>query len=99
MDTKEFWFKYPNSSECATCGDRFGCKRKGAKYCSPACKQKAYRWKKMDAELEHPLPKTIPCEHCNEPYPYRYQSRFCSGRCRTVNYRQRQAYYKSVGEI
>lgn len=35
---------------CLVCGKRFTPKRKDARYCSPACKQKAWRWAKERRE-------------------------------------------------
>lgn len=45
-----WWFNPKHVHKCKYCGDRFGVLRKvkgrKPKYCSPACKQKAYRDRK-----------------------------------------------------
>jgi hypothetical protein len=42
--------------ECAGCGETFEQTRSDTRYCSNACRQKAYRRRKLDRELDHTVP-------------------------------------------
>jgi hypothetical protein len=37
---------------CIVCGKRFTPKRKDALYCGNACKQKAFRWRREEQEVD-----------------------------------------------
>ena len=71
--------------------------RKSARFCSPACKQKAYR--RRAARRKPPAPPAAPaleastCAHCQRGYfaDRAHPSLYCSTRCKNASWRMRRA--------
>lgn len=64
---------------CSVCGDEFHTAR-GAKYCSDACKKKAWRRSRETDRV---------CEECGVSFKGTHGKRYCSGACRTRVWRSR----------
>lgn len=72
--------------ECTVCKTKFWPTRR-AKYCSAACRQKAYRQRKADT----PSPTRRHCQHCRTAFTPRHKRhKFCSVSCRTMSHRKRR---------
>ena len=52
-ENAKFMRKFNRITTCGECGKTFVPKRAGAKYCSSACKQKAYRLRKQLGQNDH----------------------------------------------
>ena len=87
----------PRARTCPICSERFTPARKSARFCSPACKQKAYR--RRAARRKPPAPPAAPaleastCAHCQRGYfaDRAHPSLYCSTRCKNASWRMRRA--------
>ena len=74
---------------CPVCENIFLSRREDAVYCSPACRQKAYRQRRPRAKTGDPY--LLICSVCSHEYlAYRSDSRFCSQTCRSHAGHQRK---------
>ena len=85
----------PRSRHCKTCGIEFKPSSKSAKYCSEACKAKAYRQRKAAARGDQPrevIVEALTCPHCGLGF-YGVRGKgaiFCSPTCRAGAYKTRR---------
>lgn len=73
--------------QCVICNKTIENKRKGAKYCSAACQQIAYRLRRSQGVLRNEELRTYLsfCKHCNAPIVSvtRRQKHYCNDHCKT----------------
>lgn len=83
--------------KCTQCRKAFAARKIDQKYCSPKCRQAAYRKRRASTSKRHKQPVTpalIPtmCSHCNGTFwAQRSTAQFCSTSCRTLYHRALRA--------
>jgi hypothetical protein len=80
---------------CNHCHRSFTAARATAKYCSDACRGKAYRARQQPQTRIQPAPKRAVsiCQHCGNTFRANIGKRqiYCSESCKTLAYRARRA--------
>lgn len=94
---------------CSQCHNVFRARRASAKFCSPACKQKAHRVKRGQKDTrfafidEISIRERVVCKHCQRSFYPQSKGRkpkYCSNSCRqSANKFKQAAAYKFVKAI
>lgn len=86
----------PRARHCKVCGDEFTPDAKHGRYCSPACRKKAYRQRIAKGRKTASPPAAnldlITCEHCGGTnlITAGKGAKFCSPTCRQRSYKARR---------
>jgi len=90
-------FDSARKQHCKVCGDGFIPRRTTAQYCSPECRNKAYRkrqsrLKAKASKDEAPIMSPFTCEHCGQTV-WQVEAkdrRYCTPSCRTGAWKTRR---------
>jgi predicted nucleic acid-binding Zn ribbon protein len=86
----------PRARGCKVCGAVFKPASKAAKYCSDACRAKAFRERKAAASVGAPkevIVEQLTCAHCQQGF-FAVKGKgalYCSATCRATAYKRRRA--------
>lgn len=86
----------PRARACKVCGTDFKPASKAAKYCSDACRAKAYRARQAAARADRPreiVVEALTCAHCGKGFfaVKGKGAQYCTGTCRASAYKARRA--------
>ena len=85
----------PRARRCKVCGVEFKPDSKHARYCSQACRSKAYRLRKAADQADQPreiVVEHLRCEECGAGFfaVKGKGAKYCSGSCRSTAYKARR---------
>lgn len=86
----------PRARACKVCGTDFKPASKAAKYCSDACRAKAYRARQAADRADRPreiVVEALTCAHCGKGFfaVKGKGAQYCTGTCRASAYKARRA--------